>query len=113
VPKKSRAGCFPTTGLMFCKKCGYSMKYSVDSKPNKKTGKVYNYTKCYHIDPYGNKCTQRGIKMDEDFYKALYDMIIGSYLNTDHSSQIQSDGGEKQVLQALLSSKQKMTLKPQ
>jgi DNA invertase Pin-like site-specific DNA recombinase len=52
IPKKSRAGVFPTSGILYCKKCDHRMIYSI--KPiEKKTGKQYYFTKCYYKTPTG------------------------------------------------------------
>ncbi|NBI06086.1 recombinase family protein [Senegalia massiliensis] len=80
IPSRSKQGVFPTTGLMFCKKCGYSMRYSI-GKVEAKTGKQYNLTKCTHKNAIGETCPQVGKKMDEDFYNALYNSIINDNLN--------------------------------
>ncbi|SDI14048.1 recombinase family protein [Proteiniclasticum ruminis] len=74
VPSRAKQGAFPTSGIMFCQKCGYSMRYSL-GKLEAKSGKVYNYTKCSHKNPMGKKCEQRGVKMDENFYNTLYNTI--------------------------------------
>lgn len=74
VPSRAKQGIFPTSGIMFCQKCGYSMRYS-SGKLEAKSGKVYFYTKCSHKNPMGKKCEQRGVKMDENFYNALYSTI--------------------------------------
>lgn len=106
IPKKSRAGCFPTSGLLYCKKCGKRMSYSENSRVDKKTGKVYVYTKCGKVDPFGNRCTQRGIKMDEAFYDAIYQSIINSYFKEEHLEEVQKDDNDKQMLSSLLSTKE-------
>ncbi|WFD11317.1 recombinase family protein [Tepidibacter hydrothermalis] len=79
IPRKSRMGCFPTSGVMYCKKCGRRMAYSVGRR-EVKSGKIYNYTKCSYKTPLGEKCSQKGIKMDEDFYECLYQSIV-NYIN--------------------------------
>ncbi|WP_313232107.1 recombinase family protein [Tissierella praeacuta] len=90
VPDRAKQGVFPTSSLMYCKKCGYSMKYNI-GEIEKKTGKQYTYTKCNHKDPVGNKCTQRGLKMKEDFYEALYNTVITSFVNSDIIERAQVD----------------------
>jgi DNA invertase Pin-like site-specific DNA recombinase/ssDNA-binding Zn-finger/Zn-ribbon topoisomerase 1 len=82
IPPRARAGVFPTSGLMYCKKCGYAMRYS-DGRKEARTGKTYNYTKCNHISPVGDRCPQRGVKMTEEFYEVLYNAVITSHLDMD------------------------------
>lgn len=87
VPRRSRMGRFPTTGIMYCKRCGYRMVYSV-GKPEAKSGIAYNYTKCSHIDPFGVKCSQRGVKMNEEFYIAIYNAVITRYLDKEYLEKV-------------------------
>lgn len=94
IPRKSRAGTFPTSGLLICKKCGYHMIYSI-GRVEARTGKLYNYTKCYYKDILGNRCSQKGVKMNEDFYDALYNTIIKSYVKADKIKKIAENKEEK------------------
>ncbi|NLK98832.1 MAG: recombinase family protein [Epulopiscium sp.] len=41
IPRKSRAGIFPTSGILVCKKCGHTMVYSI-GRLEVKTDKVYH-----------------------------------------------------------------------
>ena len=93
VPDRAKQGVFPTSSLMYCKKCGYSMKYT-KGRLEAKTGKIYNYTKCFHRDALGNTCKQRGAKLTEDFYDALYNAVISSYLNIDILNRVHSNQEE-------------------
>lgn len=102
IPRKSRAGTFPTSGIMYCKRCGYRMSYSI-GKHEAKSGKTYNFTKCSHKDPFGVKCSQKGVKMNEEFYSAIYNAIITRYLDKEHLEQL--DGNKE------LNSKRKEILK--
>lgn len=104
IPRRSRQGCFPTTGLMFCAKCGHMMKYSV-GRLEVKTGKAYDYTKCGHKDPYGVKCTQIGIKMDENFYDYLYNIILNRFIDDERLDEIQDRRKEQSQGKALLKRK--------
>jgi DNA invertase Pin-like site-specific DNA recombinase len=92
IPRKSRAGCFPTSGIMYCKQCGHRMSYSI-GKHEAKSGKTYNFTKCSYKDPFGVKCSQKGIKMTDEFYSAIYNAIITRYLDKEHLEQI--DGNKE------------------
>lgn len=89
VPCRAKAGVFPTSSLMYCKRCGYAMKYS-NGRLEAKTGKMYNYTKCNRRSPIGEKCPQNGVKMTEEFFEALYNAVITSYLNTDIINRAQT-----------------------
>lgn len=89
-PRKSRAGTFPTSGLMYCKKCGMRMLYSV-GRVEVKSGKQYNYTKCGYKTPEGIKCKQRGLKLNEDFYNVLYEAVINQYLDKNNLKEIEEE----------------------
>lgn len=89
VPKRCMAGCFPTSGILFCKKCGSRMGYSI-GRQEIKTGKIYDYTKCKHKSPTGVKCEQHGAKMTEEFYNAIYQTIINN-INFDQLLDIKSE----------------------
>lgn len=92
VPHRSMQGVFPTSGLVYCKKCGHRMGYSI-GRLEAKTGKKYDYIKCSFKSPYGVKCPQKGLKMDEDFYENLYSKIINDYVSTN---MIDKNNAEKQ-----------------
>jgi site-specific DNA recombinase len=104
IPRKSRAGVFPTSGLLVCKKCGRMMTYSW-GRIEKKTGKLYHYTKCYYKNPFGEKCPQKGVKMDENFYNALYDTIITNYVDAKRIKQIAQNNEEKKQREKLIKEK--------
>lgn len=104
IPKRSRQGAYPTTGLMFCAKCGHMMKYSV-GRLEAKTGKAYDYTKCGHLNPYGAKCTQQGVKMDESFYEGLYTLILNKFIDDSRLDDIQSKKREQNQGKALFKRK--------
>lgn len=82
IPPRARAGVFPTSGLLVCKRCGHTMVYST-GRPEARTGKTYHFVKCRYTDPYGVRCSQRGVKMTADFYETLFNVVITSYLNID------------------------------
>lgn len=105
IPRKSRAGVFPTSGLLVCKKCGRTMTYSW-GRVEAKTGKLYHYTKCYYKTPLGEKCPQKGVKMNEDFYNALYDTIINSYVNAERIKKVKENEEEKKQREKLLKDKE-------
>lgn len=104
IPRKSRAGTFPTSGLLVCKKCGRTMAYSF-GRVEKKTGKLYHYTKCYYKNEFGEKCPQKGVKMNEDFYNALYNTIINNYINAKRIKKIQENKEEKKQREKLIKEK--------
>lgn len=104
IPRKSRAGTFPTSGLLVCKKCGRTMTYSI-GREEKKTGKIYHYTKCYYKSALGVKCPQKGVKMDENFYNALYNTIINSYVDAERIKKIAENEEEKKQREKLINEK--------
>lgn len=112
IPRKSRAGIFPTSGILYCKKCDHRMIYSVMTK-EKKTGKTYNYTKCWYKTPTGDKCPQVGIKMDEDFYNALYNIIISQYLDEAYMNSLKSNSNDLKILNKSIDVKTKELKKKQ
>jgi len=95
VPDRSKQGVFPTSGLMYCAKCGHRMGYSVGYL-EKKTGKIYDKCKCRYRDPYGKKCPQVGCKLTEEFYDALYNAVVNSYLNEHDMADNDEDIGYEQ-----------------
>lgn len=105
IPRRARHGVYPTSGLLTCKKCGRLMAYSRGRK-EAKTGKTYDYTKCYYHSPEGVKCPQRGVKMDENFYNALFDTIINSYIDTNRIKQIKQNEEEKKKIEEQIKQKQ-------
>ncbi|MDF2503052.1 recombinase family protein [Clostridium sp.] len=106
VPTRARHGSYPTSGLLFCKQCKRAMVYSVGRK-EAKTGKIYDYTKCSYHTPTGKKCPQRGIKMTEDFYDALYNTILNSYINVERLKQQSLNLQEKEKNTEIIKRKQK------
>ncbi len=104
IPRRSRQGCFPTSGLMYCSKCGHLMNYSV-GRLEAKTGKTFDYIKCSYKNPYGIKCPQRGIKMTEDFYESLYNLILGRFIDNERLEEIQDKRKEQSQGKALLKRK--------
>lgn len=105
IPYRARHGVYPTSGLLTCKLCGRIMVYSRGRK-EAKTGKIYDYTKCYYHTPTGEKCTQRGVKMDENFYNALYDTIVNSYVTTERIRQIKQNEEKKKNIEKQIKRKQ-------
>lgn len=93
VPDRAKQGVFPTSSLMYCRKCGYAMKYSI-GRLEAKTDKIYNYTKCNHRDAVGNTCKQRGVKLNEEFYDALHHAVITGFLKKDVLNRVQSNQEE-------------------
>lgn len=81
VPHRARLGIFALSGLLYCKKCGKRMK--INPERTKEPSERYIYIGCYKKDKFGVKCEQQGLKLDDDFYTALYDTIVNSYLDRD------------------------------
>jgi len=98
IPRRARHGVYPTSGLLTCKKCGRLMAYS-RGRQEAKTGKTYDYTKCYYHSPEGVKCPQRGTKLTEEFYESLYNTIINSYVTTERIRQIKQNEEEKKNIE--------------
>jgi len=105
IPRRARHGVYPTSGLLTCKLCGRLMAYSRGRK-EARTGRIYDYTKCYYHTPQGVKCPQRGIKMTEEFYESLYNTIINSYLDKERLKQINQNIEEKKNIEMQIKGKQ-------
>lgn len=105
IPHRARHGVYPTSGLLTCKLCGRTMTYSRGRK-EVKTGKTYDYTKCYYHRPTGEKCPQRGVKMTEEFYEKLYNTIVNSYLDKERIKQISQNQEEKKNIEKQIKTKQ-------
>jgi len=71
IPKKTRSGMLPLSGLLYCAKCGRTMQY------RRFVGKKETYwsTVCVHTYSDGRKCNQKGRKLDVVFNHALYSVI--------------------------------------
>lgn len=71
IPKKTRRGMLPLSGLLYCAKCGRTMQYK------RFVGKKETYWNavCVYTYPDGTKCDQKGRKLDAAFYHALYSTI--------------------------------------
>jgi len=71
IPKKTRRGMLPLSGLLYCAKCGRTMQYK------RFVGKSETYWNavCVYTYPDGRKCDQKGRKLDSAFYHALYSTI--------------------------------------
>jgi site-specific DNA recombinase len=71
IPKKTRNGMLPLSGLLYCAKCGRAMQY------RRFVGKKETYWNavCVYHYPDGTKCDQKGRKLDAAFYYALYSTI--------------------------------------
>lgn len=58
IPHAARRGAFVLSGLVRCGKCGNSMQFI------RKKNRSVSVKTCQHTDPYGNRCTNRGLKVD-------------------------------------------------
>ncbi|MDF2500776.1 MAG: hypothetical protein K0Q77_1490 [Anaerosporomusa subterranea] len=72
IPKKTRNGALPLSGLLYCAKCGRTMQYRRTVTKNE----IYWSTVCVHTYPDGSKCDQKGRKLDSAFYHALYSTFL-------------------------------------
>lgn len=104
IPKKSRAGIFPTSGLLYCKKCNHRMIYSYIPS-EKKTGKQYYFTKCYYKTPTGEKCSQVGVKMNEDFYDEIFNVVYKKLSNEEWLKKINKNSKDNENIKKNLGKK--------
>ncbi|TRM10349.1 hypothetical protein FH966_00665 [Lentibacillus cibarius] len=62
IPSRAKAGTFTTSGLLKCGKCGGSLPYR---RRKLASGNYVVYVhSCGHMDVYGNRCTNSGIRLD-------------------------------------------------
>lgn len=106
IAPRSKEGAFPTSGLLYCKKCGHTMQYSL-GRYEAIANKRYYHTRCNHRMTDGSKCPQVGVKMDDRFYNALYNTIIHKYIDADKINRILQSNTEKQERDKLLAVKEK------
>jgi len=82
VPSRSKQGVFPTSGLMKCKKCGYTIRYS-PGRLEKKTNRVFQFIKCGRLNPIGQKCYQKGVKFTDDLLEAIVNQILDHWISPE------------------------------
>jgi site-specific DNA recombinase len=100
LPQKCKARVFPLSGLLYCNKCGHRMAFKQGQR--QKNGSVYYTAVCPYTYPDGEKCSQRGRKLDEEFYKLLYDAV----LNIDGLKEVCFETNEQHSHQRMLQVKQ-------
>ncbi|MBU2702942.1 hypothetical protein Ga0466249_004077 [Sporomusaceae bacterium BoRhaA] len=100
IPRKCRAGILPLSGLLYCSKCGRRMQFK---RSVTKSGKYWT-AMCVYTYPDGTKCEQVGRKLDDAFYKALYQKIIR--IDKQTLELVEETNEQCQELEALLEVKQ-------
>lgn len=101
IPKKTRNGALPLSGLLYCAKCGRAMQYRRYVGKNE----IYWSTVCVHTYPDGSKCDQKGRKLDAAFYHALYSTI--TKIDEQTLETIDETNGQYSEMETLLEMKQK------
>ncbi len=101
IPRKCRAGMLPLSGLLYCSKCGRRMQFK---RSRTKNGNYWT-TLCTYTYPDGRKCDQVGRKLDDDFYKALYQYIIK--IDEQTLELVDETSAQYRELMALIEMKQK------
>jgi site-specific DNA recombinase len=101
IPKKCRVGMLPLSGLLYCSKCGRRMQF----KRNVAKAGTYWTAMCVYTHPDGTKCQQVGRKLDDDFYKALYQKIIK--INEKTLEMVEEMNEQCQELESFLKMKQR------
>ena len=101
IPRKCRAGMLPLSGLLYCSKCGRRMQF----KRSRTKNENYWTALCTYTYPDGRKCDQVGRKLNDDFYKALYQHIIK--LDEQTLELVDEINEQYRELQALIEIKQK------
>ena len=61
MPTKARSGRYALSGLLFCGKCGRSMRFNRKDLVKRKN--VSYVVKCQSSDPFGNRCDNKGIEL--------------------------------------------------
>lgn len=93
TPTRARSGTYTFSGLIKCGKCGYGMSYNLKKHA---TGDLEYLRPCWKIDPYGNRCINKGIQMqyiekmvkDEIFYFKQY-LVDKINNNSDNNNELE------------------------
>lgn len=101
IPRKCRVGTLPLSGLLYCSKCGRRMQFK---RRDTKNGGYWT-AMCVYTYPDGTKCDQVGRKLDDAFYKALYQKI--TKIDEQTLELVEEINEQYQELQALCEMKQK------
>jgi DNA invertase Pin-like site-specific DNA recombinase len=101
IPRKCRVGMLPLSGLLYCSKCGRRMQFK---RKETKAG-MYWTALCVYTYPDGSKCEQVGRKLDDAFYKALYQKIIK--IDEQTLELVDETNEQYQEIEALLEMKQR------
>ncbi|MDD4600313.1 MAG: recombinase family protein [Negativicutes bacterium] len=101
IPRKCRVGTLPLSGLLYCSKCGRRMQFK---RRETKNGSYWT-AMCVYAYPDGTKCDQVGRKLDDAFYKALYQKI--TKIDEQTLELVDEINEQYQELQALCEMKQK------
>ena len=101
IPRKNRVGMLPLSGLLYCSKCGRRMQF----RHNRTKNGNYWTALCTYTYPDGKKCDQVGRKLDDDFYKALYQHIIK--IDEQTLELVDETNAQCREIQTLIEMKQK------
>ena len=101
IPKKTRNGMLPLSGLLYCAKCGRSMQYRRCVGKNE----TYWSAVCVHTYPDGSKCNQKGRKLDAAFYHALYSTV--TKIDDQTLEMVDETNGQYREMETLLKMNQK------
>jgi DNA invertase Pin-like site-specific DNA recombinase len=101
IPRKCRVGMLPLSGLLYCSKCGRRMQFK---RKETKSG-MYWTALCVYTYPDGTKCEQVGRKLDDAFYKALYQKIIK--IDEQTLEMVDETNEQQQEIEALFEIKQR------
>ncbi|MHC1745541.1 MAG: recombinase family protein [Negativicutes bacterium] len=99
--RKSRVGMLPLSGLLYCSKCGRRMQFK---RKETKTG-TYWSALCVYTYPDGTKCDQVGRKLDDAFYKTLYQKI--TKIDEQTMELVDETNEQYREIETLLTMKQK------
>lgn len=101
IPKRTLNGKLPLSGLLYCAKCGHAMQYRRGGTKDK----TYWTAICVHVNPDGTRCSQKGRKLDEEFYYALYSAI--TKIDEETVEMIDATNGQFVETETLLAVRQK------
>lgn len=102
TPVAARAGKYVLSGLLVCKKCGYTMRFTT-------TRGKYKCVQCNHRFVSGERCTQRGSSLAEPFLSCIIDRLFT--IDESRLASLREKNQTNKATEKLISSKEKEIVK--
>lgn len=99
IPVAARAGKWVLSGLVFCGKCGGSMRITI-------TKGKYKTIQCDKKYKTGNRCPQRGSSVSGEFLPNIYNFIFNAD-DTEKIKSLKEDNSYNKEIHQLIKSKEK------